>query len=81
MKKYLNHKSQLVNKFIRINGSPAKIAGMGNKALKLAFPMPNGFSHKKEVVQGFINWTDLTPELTEELNKLLPSKEGQQTLF
>lgn len=81
MKKYLDNKKTLVNKFIRINGQPAKIAGMGNKALKLAFPMPNGFSHKKEVVQGFINWTDLTPELTEELNKLLPTKEGQQTLF
>lgn len=80
MEKYLNNKKILVNKFIRVNGQPAKIAGMGNKALKLAFPMPNGFSHKKEVIQGFINWTDLTPALETELDKLLPRK-NQQTLF
>lgn len=79
--KYLSNKKVLMGKVIRINGRPAKISGMGNKALKLAFPMPNGFSNKKEISQGFVNWEDLSTELRNELNKLLPQKEGQQKLL
>lgn len=66
-----NRKS-VVGKLIRINGQPAKIVGFGDKAIKLAFVMPNKFSVKKEVTQGFVNWEDITKELREKLKALLP---------
>lgn len=77
----LKNKKTLMNKFIRVHGRPAKIVGMGGKTIKLGFPMPNGFSHKAEMVTGFVNWENITPELSTELRRILPVKEGQQTLF
>ena len=62
----------VVNKLVRINGQPAKIVGVGNKAIKLAFVMPSKFSNKKEVVKGFVNWEDISTELRKELQALLP---------
>ena len=77
----LSNKSILTNKFVRISGRPSQIKGMGNKALKMGFPMPSGFSQKKEVVQGFINWEDITPELRHEILNHVPKSQGQQTLL
>lgn len=77
----LDNKKYLMNKFIRVNGRPAKIVGMGGKTLKLGFPMPNGFSHKTEMTTGFVDWENITPELSAKLRKILPKKGGQQTLF
>jgi len=77
----LENKSILTNKFVRISGRPGQVKGMGNKALKMGFPMPSGFSQKKEVVQGFINWEDTTPELKREILRYIPQSEGQQTLL
>lgn len=79
--KCLTNKKQLVNKFIRVNGMPAKILGMGKQSLKLGFPQPKGFSLTKEMNSGFVKWTSVTPELKAELEKLLPKPQGQQTLF
>lgn len=67
-----NNRESVVEKIIRINGKPAKIVGFGNKAIKLAFVMPAKFSNKKEVVQGFVNWEDISPEFRKELQALLP---------
>lgn len=77
----LDNKKYLMNKFIRVNGRPAKIVGMGGKTIKLGFPMASGFSHKSEMVTGFVNWENITPELSAELRRILPTKGGQQTLF
>lgn len=76
----LANRKTLMNKFIRINGSPAKIIGMGGKTLKLGFLMPADFSHKAEMTTGFVDWENITPELSAELRRILP-KGGQQTLF
>lgn len=67
-----NNRESIVEKLVRINGKPAKIVGFGNKAIKLAFVMPAKFSNKKEVVQGFVNWEDISPEFRKELQALLP---------
>lgn len=67
-----NNRESIVEKLVRINGKPAKIVGFGNKAIKLAFVMPAKFSNKKEVVQGFVNWEDISPEFRKELQTLLP---------
>ena len=77
----LANKSILTNKFVRINGRPGQVRGMGNKALKMGFPMPTGFSQKKEVVQGFINWEDVTVDLRREILRHVPQSQGQQTLL
>ena len=76
----LDNKKYLMNKFIRVSGFPAKIVGMGGKTLKLGFPMHAGFSHKSEMTTGFVDWENITPELSAELRRILP-KGGQQTLF
>jgi len=77
----LNHKDILTNKFVRISGRPGQIKGMGNKALKMGFPMPNGFSQKKEIVQGFVNWENVTSDLRNEILRHIPQSEAQQTLL
>ena len=77
----LNNKSILTNKYVRISGRPGQVKGMGQKALKMGFPMPSGFSTKKEIVQGFINWENITPELRHEILNHVPKSQGQQTLL
>ena len=67
-----NNRDLVVGKIIRISGRPAKIVGFGGKAIKLAFVMPKGFSVKQEVIQGFVNWEDISPEFRKELQALLP---------
>ena len=68
----LNNKESVVNKYIRISGKPAIILGAGPKTVKLGFPIPKGFSHKKEVISGFVNYENFTPELTKQIRDLLP---------
>lgn len=77
----LNNKSILTSKYVRISGRPGRIQGMGNKALKMSFPMPQGFSTKKEITQGFIDWENITPNLRNEILNHIPKSEGQQTLL
>ena len=66
------NRDSVVGKLIRIAGQPAKIVGFGDKAIKLAFVMPKGFSVKKEVTQGFVNWEDISSDFRKELQALLP---------
>lgn len=66
------NRKEIVGKLVRINGQPAKIVGFGDKAIKLAFVMPKNFSVKKEVVQGFVNWEDISSGFRKELQALLP---------
>lgn len=75
-----NNRESVVDKLVRINGKPAKIVGFGNKAIKLAFVMPAKFSNKKEVVQGFVNWEDISPEFRKELQALLPEPTKEDNL-
>lgn len=77
----LSNKSILTNKFVRVSGRPGQVKGMGNKALKMGFPMPTGFSNKKEIVQGFIDWDDVTVDLRSEILRHVPKSQGQQTLL
>ena len=79
--KCLDNKEHLMNKFIRINGQPARVIGMGGQSIKLSFPQPKGFSLTKEMNSGFVKWESITPELKAELERLLPKPQGQQTLF
>lgn len=78
---FLNNKNILTGKYVRINGRPGKVLGGGNKALKMGFSMPQGFSSKKEQVSGFIDWSNITPELRHEILNHVPKSQGQQTLL
>lgn len=78
---FKNNKSILTGKYVRVNGRPGKILGGGEKALKMGFNMPQGFSSKKEQVSGFIDWNNVTPELRHEILNHVPKSQGQQTLL
>lgn len=78
---FLDNKSILTGKYVRISGRPGKILGGGGKALKMSFNMPAGFSTKKEQVSGFIDWSNVTPELRHEILNHIPKSQGQQTLL
>lgn len=78
---FLENKSILTGKYVRIGGRPGKILGGGGKALKMGFNMPQGFSSKKEQVSGFIDWNNVTPELRNKILHHIPKSEGQQKLM
>jgi len=78
---FKDNKSILTGKYVRINGRPGKILGGGEKALKMGFNMPQGFSTKKEMTSGFIDWGNITPELRHEILNHVPKSKGQQTLL
>lgn len=78
---FLNNKSILTGKYVRIDGRPGKILGGGGKALKMGFNMPSGFSTKREFTSGFVNWSNITPELRNEVLRHIPKSEGQQKLL
>ena len=78
---FLENKSILTGKYVRISGRPGRILGGGGKALKMGFNMPAGFSSKKEFTSGFIDWGNVTPELRNEILNHIPKSEGQQKLM
>lgn len=76
-----NNKKLYLNKVVRVNGIPAKIAGAGPKSLVLKFNMPKGFSTVDELTKGFVNWNNMTPDLREQLESIWNNRpQGQQRL-
>lgn len=78
-KKLQDHRSFVVGSTIRIYGVSATISGLGKKAIRFKSQVPKGFSTKKEFTEFFVDYSNITNELFEQLNELIPSP-SQKTL-